>query len=124
VFICIFSTSLWGHGNHGGARRVVVANCLVNKNEVRIFNFKDRTKIYFVHFVLTTLLRKHALGLTTDLLTEFDGVQEGRIQHTDRSRNFTVRIMKMLPNIQVRYKICPLHPRTDRQFFECAITFR
>jgi len=63
---------------------VALSCCLVNKNEVRIFDFKDRPEIYFVHFVFTTLLRKHALGLLmTELLTEFDGVQEGRIQHTD-----------------------------------------
>ena len=38
------NTSLWGHGNHGVARRVVVSDCLVNKNEIRIKyrNFIER----------------------------------------------------------------------------------
>jgi len=57
----------------------------VIKNEVRIFNFKDRTEISIFRSFCAHNVAKETCARTdyTDLLTEFYGVQEGRIQHTD-----------------------------------------
>ena len=81
-------TSLWGHGNHGGARRVVVlfskqkwsSNFWLQGSSWNIF------RSFCVHNVA-----KETCALTTELLTEFDGVQEGRKEgRTHIAYRFTV----------------------------------
>jgi len=89
VYSILICTSLWGHGNHGGARRVVVADCLVNKNEVRIFNYKARSESLFC---------VHNVTKETCARTDYWSVDRiwwgaGRKDTAYRSRNFNVKMI-------------------------------
>jgi len=71
----IIITSLCDHGNHGVARHLV-ADCLVNNNEIRIFKFKNRAEIYFLFSFYVHNVVRETCPYRAELLTDFDGVQQ------------------------------------------------